>query len=189
MPKRRAKRVNPRNKPVPKKRFDRAAIIQEASYGNLYYGWLLVIHTMLEQGAKTPEELKNIWNAEDQVRITDSLKTWQIRDAEKIMGLKEPYPNLELHKARSEVEIEAFRRKAEKRALHTALSSIALGLDSTSLFDPEQLRQIFSNVALTLAEIESGCNSYKQLEEDVFRRGLVINQTDVDIFLETTEEN
>ena len=51
--------------------FDREKIISEESAANLYYAWLLVLHTMLEHEAKTPEEVQRLWNAADQTVIQE----------------------------------------------------------------------------------------------------------------------
>lgn len=53
--------------------------------------------------------------------------------------------------------------------------------------DHAEQRRIFSNAALTLAEIENGYNSYKQLAGEIKRHGLVIEQTEEDIFLRVIE--
>ena len=57
------KRVNPRRIPMPKGSFDLDAIINEASLGNLYYAWLLVLHAILEYDAETPEEKQRFLDA------------------------------------------------------------------------------------------------------------------------------
>lgn len=187
MAKKKIKRVNPRRIPLERGEFDRAAIIKDVSYANLYFGWLLVLHAMLEQEAKTPDEVKRLWNAADRACVEEGLKAWEIHEAEQLMGLKEPHPNLNTYLVRSPVELEAFRRKARENAVFIALCSICLGLDNGGLLDREQLRRIFANVSLTLAEIESGCTSYDKLAADITRHGLTVNETDAEITLNATE--
>ena len=177
------KRVNPRRIPMPKSSFDRDVIINEASSGNLYYAWLLVLHTMLELEAKTPEEVQRLWNAADQTVIQEYISNWRLTEAAKIMGYELPYPTLEFRDVRSEAELTIYKRKAKENALHTALASICLGLDATGQLDRAQLRRIFSNVALTVAEVERGYTSYDQLAKAVTSFGLSVEQTDEDILL------
>lgn len=183
MPKRKAKRVNPRRIPMAKSQFDSSAVTMEVSYGNRYFGWLLVLHAMLEQGVKTAEEIKDIWNTSEDSVLHLKLEQWERDEATTLMGLKEPYPNLNLHKVKSEAEAEVYRRKAKKNAIYYALCSISLGLKATGLVSDAEQQRIFPNVALTLAEIESGCNSYDQLAAEIRRHGLSLEQTDEDIFL------
>ena len=181
------KRVNPRRIPLAKDKIDKAAIINDVSYANLYYAWLLVLYAMLEQEAKTPDEVKRLWNAADRACVEEGLKTWEIHDAEQLMGLKEPHPNLNMYAVRSLAELEAFKRKARENAVFIALCSICLGLDNGGLLDKAQLRRVFANVSLTLAEIESSCTSYDQLAADITRHGLSVNETDAEISLSSTE--
>lgn len=183
MPKKKQRRVNPHRIPMAKSKFNKEAIINDVSYGNLYYGWLLVLHSMLEHCAKTPDEIQYLWNAADKTAIQESVKSWELHKAEEIMGIMEPYPNLDFHNIRSEADLAAYRRKAGKNAIHIALCSICLGLDATERLDRAQLRAIFSNAALTLAEIEGGCSSYDQIAREIMRHGLSVDQSEEDISL------
>lgn len=187
MPNKRGKRVNPRRIPMAKSAFGPAAVMNEESYGNRYYGWVLVLHAMLEQGIKTADEIKRIWDAANSAMLHLTLKSWEIHDAELLMGLKEPYPHLDPQMVRSEAEAAVYRRKARKNAIFFALCSISLCLEATGMADHAEQRRSFSNAALTLAEIENGYNSYKQLAGEIKRHGLVIEQTEEDIFLRVIE--
>lgn len=181
------KRVNPRRIPLAKDKFDKAAIINDVSYANLYYAWLLVLHAMLEQEAKSPDEVKRLWNAADRACVEEGLKLREIHEAEQLMGLKEPYPNLNMYIVNSPAELEKFKQKARKNAIFIALCSICLGIDEGGMLDREQIGRIFANVALTLAEIEHGCTSYDKLAVEITSHGLTVNETDVEISLNSTE--
>ena len=65
------------------------------------------------------------------------------------------------------MELEAFKKKVAKVAIHTALSVICLGLDSTGRFSEEDFHRIFLGADLTLAEIESGVNSFEEIEQSL----------------------
>lgn len=182
------KRINPRRIPMGKGKFDRDAIINDVSYANLYFGWLLVLHAMLEQEAKSADDVKKLWNTANRAFVEQGLKSWEIHEAETIMGLKEPHPNLGSYRVKSEAELEAFRRKARENSTFLALCSICLGLDSGEELSREQLRRIFSNVALTLAEIESGCTSYQQLAVEITRHGLSVTETETEVCLEPVKQ-
>ena len=172
MPKK--KRTNPRKIPISPSSdelitYDKAEMLQRASAGNSVYAWLLVLHTMLYQEAQSPGEVRQAWDAADAAPTRGVLKPSEMRRAEAITGLALPYPNLEAQPIRSKGDAIVFQKKARERALCLALFSISLGLADTKLYDETQLRRIFSNVDLTLAEIENGQNSYSRLMEDVDR--------------------
>jgi len=181
------KRVNPRRIPMPKSSFDRDVIINEASSGNLYYAWLLVLHAMLEYEAETPEERRRLLNAANQTTIRENISDWRLMEAAKLMGREQPHPTLGFREARSKAELAAYMRKARQNALHTALASICLGLDDTGQIDRTRLRRIFSNVALTVAEIESRHSSYDELAKAVSSYGLSVDETDEDVLLTKVE--
>ena len=179
MPKR--KRVNPRKKPISPSSdelisYDRAEILRQASSGNSVYAWLLVLHTMIYHEAKSTDEVRQAWDAADTAPFHEVLTPSEIRRAEAITGLTIPYPNLEIQPIRSKGEAIAFQRKAREKALYLALFSISLGLESAMFYDETQLRRIFSNVELTLAEIDSGHSSYSRLVQDVDRSAEAIGR-------------
>lgn len=77
-------------------------------------------------------------------------------------------------------DLERFKQKVFKIAIHTALCVICLGLDSTKRFSGDDLRQIFFNVDLTLSEIDHGCNSFDAIENALNQSGLTIERIDDD---------
>jgi len=82
-----------------------------------------------------------------------------------VMGVPNPCPHLDPDSVKSPIELERFRKKLRKVALHTALCVVCLGLAATKQFEDEDLRRIFLGVDLTQAEIERGINSYAEIEE------------------------
>lgn len=180
----RGRRVNPHRIPISTGKFNKQAIIRAANRQDLYFGWLLVLHSMLDQGIKTPDEVKQMLDSlgEDQIRV--KLMAWEMRKAEELMGIKEPYPNLEFYDPKSEGDVIAFARKAAENAIHIALCSISLCLDTAELLNRDELRKTFSNVAITLAEIEGGCNSYERISADMELHHLSITHTDKNIELQ-----
>ena len=138
---------------MPKSSFDRDVIINEASSGNLYYAWLLVLHAMLEYEAETPEERRRLLNAANQTTIQENIRDWRLMEAAKLMGREQPYPTLGFREARSKAELAAYMRKARQNALHTALASICLGLDDTGQIDRTRLRRIRSMRSLQVFSI------------------------------------
>ena len=185
MAKGKSKKVNPRRMPMIKKQFSKEAVLEEANYGNLYYGWLLVLHTMLEQSNLTVEAVKSFWDEANTTALSGSRSSYEIERAEGIMGIRKPYPNLDLMPVRSPVDLERYRRKARKNAIHIALCSICLGLDASEHYASEGLSNLFMNAMLTMAEIESGCTTFDTLSDEIAAKGVKLEQTEDDIFLIT----
>ena len=153
----------------------------------MYFAWLLVLHAMLEYEAETPEEKQRLLDAANQTLIQETISNWRLMEAVKLMGYEQPYPTLEFREVRSEADLASFKRKARKISLHAALASICIGLDETGQIDRTRLRRIFSNVALTVAEIESGHSSYDELAKAVSSYGLSVDETDEDVLLTIVE--
>lgn len=124
---------------------------------------------------------------ETETVIRENISNWRLMEAAKLMGYEQPYPTLGFREARSETELAVYKRKARQNALHTALASICIGLDETGKIDRTRLRRIFSNVALTVAEIESGHTSYDELAKTVLSYGLSVDETEEDVLLTTVE--
>ena len=188
MAKRKSKRVNSHRIPIGSIISNKQAIIRAASRDNLYFGWLFVLHALLDQSIKTPDEVKRIWDSIGKGSIRVKLKNSEVRRAEELIGLKEPYPYLEKYSPRTEGEAIVFARKAAKNSIHLALCSIGLSLNDTGLFGREELLKVFSNVSITIAEIESGCGSYEQLLMEIERYHLTVQHSDRGIELRVMEE-
>ena len=63
-----------------------------------------------------------------------------------------------------------FKKKVQKVALQVALSVIYLGLKGTGRFSEDELKKIFFSADLTMAEIESGTNSFENIEKELLNR-------------------
>ena len=178
------KKVNPRRVPLPKKAIDKDAIIEEAMKDDMAHAWLLVASALLDMGYENISELSDAVNryietgstldSESQnLQVKAAWRLKEHRDAEmrrarEIIGI----PNMRLNsdKIKSPVELEAFKRKVRHVALQTALSVIYLGLEATRQFSLDELKKIFFSADLTLAEIESGVNSFEQIERELLNR-------------------
>ena len=178
------KKVNPRRVPLPKKAIDKDAIIEEAMKDDMAHAWLLVASVLLDMGYENISELSDAVNryietgstldSESQnLQVKAAWRLKEHRDAEmrrarEIIGI----PNMRLNsdKIKSPVELEAFKRKVRHVALQTALSVIYLGLEATRQFSLDELKKIFFSADLTLAEIESGVNSFEQIERELLNR-------------------
>ena len=66
---------------------------------------------------------------------------------------------------KSPVQLEAFKKKVYRVAIHTALCVLCLGLEH-QLPDVD-LKRLFLNVSLTMAEIDAGITTYDSLEADI----------------------
>ena len=178
------KKVNPRRVPLPKKAIDKDAIIEEAMKDDMAHARLLVASALLDMGYENITELSDAVNryietgstldSESQnLQVKAAWRLKEHRDAEmrrarEIIGI----PNMRLNsdKIKSPVELEAFKRKVRHVALQTALSVIYLGLEATRQFSLDELKKIFFSADLTLAEIESGVNSFEQIERELLNR-------------------
>lgn len=178
------KKVNPRRIPLPKNAINKDAIIEEAMKDDMAHAWLLVASALVDMGCENISELSDAVNRFIETGSTLDSETqniqeeaaWRLkehRDAEMrrardIIGI----PNMRLNsdKIKSPVELASFKKKVQKVALHTALSVIYLGLEATGQFSLEELKKVFFSADLTLAEIESGVNSFEKLERDLLNR-------------------
>ena len=178
------KKVNPRRIPLPKKAIDKDAILEEAMKDDMEQAWLLVASALADRGYENISELSDAVNrfvetgsAQDaEIQNMQGKTAWRMkehRDAEmrrarEIVGI----PDLRLNpdKIRSPVELETFKRKVKRVALYTALTVVYLGLEATGQFEMEELKRVFLSADLTMAEIESGVNSFEQIERDLLNR-------------------
>ena len=165
------KKVNPRRVPLAKSAIDKNAIIEEAMKDDMSHAWLLVASSLVEQEHISADELSELSDAVNAYISNKTFKSGsdnsELTRAEKLMGKNNPYKNLDPSRIHSPVELEAFKKKVAKVAIHTALSVICLGLDSTGRFSEEDFHRIFLGADLTLAEIERGVNSFEEIEQSL----------------------
>ena len=184
MPKKRSKKINPRRIPMAKRTFDREAMLEEATKDDMYRAWLLVLNALVEQGRAEPDEFPALLDDVDDYmasqRFLGDGKDGEIARAEKLMGISSPHPNLRPDSVKSAVELECFRKKVFRIATHIALCVICLGFNAAGRFTEDELRLIFFNADLTLAEIDDGRVSYDGLEEALRGYGVEIERRDDD---------
>ena len=163
------KKTNPRRIPLAKREIKNDALLEEAMQDDMTHAWLLVANTMVEQNHIKPKELAALSDSVNRYikdnAMSDNAKKIEMSKAEKLMGVPNPCPHLDPDSVKSPIELERFRKKLRKVALHTALCVVCLGLAATKQFEDEDLRRIFLGVDLTQAEIERGINSYAEIEE------------------------
>ena len=99
---------------------------------------------------------------------------YELQRIESLIGLQPRYGHLDASYVKSSHELKKFKKKVEKVAVHTSLCVVAFGLEASKLFSTEQLRRIFFNVDLTLAEIDAGLNSYKELEAILAEKSMIV---------------
>lgn len=176
------KRVNPHRKPISKESVDSKAILEEATEDDIYRAWLLVGNAIIDLDIVHASELPILSDevnrfianpASERKRASEMLR------AETKIGIKKPYGVLDPHGIHSEAELKTFKSKVYRLATFTALCVLYLGLESTMKFDELQLRRIFLNTDLTLAEIDRGLNSYENLEQTL---GEALKSASPDIF-------
>ena len=173
------KRVNPRRIPLAKSAIDKDAIVEEAMKDDMSHAWLLVASSLVEQEHISAYELSELSDAVNAHISNKTFKSgsdnYELTRAEKLMGKNNPYKNLDPSRIHSPVELEAFKKKVAKVAIHTALSVICLGLDSTGRFSEEEFHRIFLGADITLAEIERGVNSFEEIEQTLISQLVKIN--------------
>ena len=178
------KRVNPHRIPLAKSAIDKDAILEEAMHGDMYRAWLLVINAMVELELVQVTELPSMADAVN-IYISNSSRSPasqqnEINRAEKLMGIQNPYENLDPNTIKSPVELVKFKKKVFRVATHTALCVICLGLEAAGRFSKEDLRRLFFNVDLTLTEIEAGCSSYESIEKCLAEKSVKVEVDDGD---------
>ena len=161
------KNTTPRRIPLPKSEIDSQAILEEATKEDVYRAWLLVGTAILNLNLASTEEIPALADTVNQFIATsgnDRQNAADMRRAESMIATKKPYGVLDPKGIRSAAELESFKRKVYKLATYTALCVLFLGLERSGRFDEDQMKRIFLNVDLILAEIDRGMNTYKQLE-------------------------
>ena len=159
------KKVNPRRIPLAKREINKDAILQETMHGKMDDAWILVANALNESGYTNLSELNE--SVGDYIDRTSGKK--DISHAEELMGIKTSV-RMDLSKVNSPVELESFKKKLNWTAIRTALGVICLGLDATGQFTEDELKKLFLNVDLSLAEVESGLTSYDAIERDLLNR-------------------
>ena len=172
--------MNPRRIPIPKSMIDRNEILEEATREDMYRAWLLVFNALAEQSRIEIDEIPALVDDVKRHMGSSSLHDDKLALAERIMGIPVPYKNLDPDNIKSLIELERFKQKVYQIAIHTSLSVICLGFNSTGRFTEDELRQIFFNVDLTLSEIDHGCNSFNEIENTLKQCGLTIERVDDD---------
>lgn len=185
------RRTNKNRIPISAASINEERIIGEASIGNMFYAWLLVIPTLMEQESVSRERIQKLWDIgngyiENPQTIGSNVSA-VTKEIESIIGLPEPYPMIDFTKVRTEGDLAVLKRKLKKNALHAALCIIALAMKSTKLYSSEDLRRIFFNVDLTMAEIGSNATSYEHLLEKVRSYGIELSEGADDMGLATRE--
>ena len=119
-------------------------------HGDMYRAWLLVINAMVELELVQVTELPSMADAVNTYISNSSRSTVsqqnEIKRAEKLMGIQNPYENLDPNTIKSPVELVKFKKKVFRVATHTALCVICLGLEATGRFSTEDFRRLFVTV-------------------------------------------
>ena len=158
------KKLNPKRIPIAKREINTEKIVEEAMKDDMAHAWLLVTGPLLSY--ISIDELGEMADAVNRFikKGSESGKNDLARISEIVQTKK---PRVDPSGIRSAVDLEKFRKKVERIALHTGLCVVCLGLESTGRFSNEDLKQIFFSADLTLAEIESGVNSYDEIEREL----------------------
>ena len=150
----------------------------------MYRAWLLVLNALVEQGRAEPDEFPALVDDVDDYMTSPAFcgdrRDGEIARAEKLMGISSPYPSLSPENVRCPAELERFKQKVFRIATHVALCVVCLGLEAAGRFDEDELRLIFFNADLTLAEIDEGRVSYDGLEEALRGYGVSVKRMDDD---------
>ena len=169
MPQKRKKKVNPHRIPLAKSEIDKDAILSEAMKDDMYHAWLLVVNAILEQEQIPKSDIPALADTVNKyissVSFHHKSKEDEMKSAEQLMGIRGMPENLNPDTIKSPIELARFKEKVSKVATHTALCVVCLGLEATGRFQAEDLRRLFFNVELTLAEIDSGLNSFSDIEK------------------------
>ena len=158
------KKTNPRRTPLPRNALDKDAILEEAVKDDVAHAWLLVAGPLLDRGYELPPLADAVSAYVNSATLKDN-KAAMTR-AEAALGIKKMH--LDPDRVKSPVELEAFKKKVRRIAIQTALCVIYLALER--LIDKDELKEIIFSADLTLAEVESGINSFDELQEELLER-------------------
>jgi len=163
------KKTNPRRIPIARKDIDTNAVVEEAMKDDLIHAWLLTADALISLEHINPDELSGLADAVNRYIEKGSKQgKEEIVRAEKIVATKKPRVNPNY--VRSPYDLEKFKKKVERIALQTGLCVICLGLESTGKFSEDDLKRIFFAADLTLAEIDSGVNSYENIQNELLKK-------------------
>ncbi len=158
------KKTNPRRTPLPRNALDKDAILEEAVKDDMAHAWLLVAGPLLDRGHYLPP----LADAVSAYVNSDTLKDNKaaMTRAEAALGIKKMH--LDPDRVKSPVKLAAFKKKVRRIAIQTALCVIYLALER--LIDKDELKEIIFSADLTVAEVESGINSFDAIQEELLGR-------------------
>lgn len=173
MVKKHTKRVNPRKIPVSANMKDVDRILAEAGKDNLYFAWLLVMSNLMDQEQEDAPVIAELWESVKTYNETHREIKWvDIHRAEQLFGFCIPCRNVRLETIRNAAELESVRSRLRKNSVAVAICALLLGIKHSGYYSDAELKRLYLNVELTLAEIENGSNTYKKLLKEVERRGI-----------------
>ena len=192
MVKSKKKRVNPNKVSLSKDEIDEEKMMIEASKGNMYYAWLLLLPTLAEEPGMTRKQIVEIWDAVNeyasQLRPANLNASEETKRAEHLMGLHMPHPYIDLDHIRTKGDLLAAKRKLKEDALHSALCIICLGLEGMHRFSHDEIGRLFFNADITLAEIQSGNRSYAQIAEELREKRIILQDSNEDMLIVDEDE-
>ena len=163
-----------------RREIDTDAILEEATKDDIYNAWLLVCTALIEQEMISFDEIAEMTDSVNRYiknpPSSEASKEEKTRHAEQLMGICCPYDHINPGNIKSAVELEKFKKKVWKVAIHTSLCVLCLGLEATGKYSPQDLRKIFFGVDITFAEIEHGLTSFSELEKQLAARGVVLER-------------
>lgn len=188
MPAKKHKRVNPNKVPISRDEVDVDKLIYSAGTGNLYLAWLLLMPTLCGYDGMVGERLIKTLNMAN-AYITKPFSASkniakETKRVEELIGRGMPHPHIDMDRIKTKGDMAAVNRKLRENALHSALCLLCMGLEATEQFSEEQLKYLFLNADLTLAEIESGCRTYDSILEELREKGVTFVNTGKHIHVE-----
>lgn len=171
------KKINPRRIPIAKREINTESIVEEAMKDDMAHAWLLVVGPLLNY--ISADELEQTAESVNSFIRNHSAGKEELERVSRLIETKKP--RVDPSYIHSAVDLEKFRRKVERIALHTGLCAICLGLESTDRFSKEELKRIFFSADLTLAEIESGVNSYEEIDQELVKHMIKIEMEGEDL--------
>lgn len=167
------KKTNPRRIPIARKDVNTEEVIEEAMKDDMAHAWLLTVDALVNQEHINPDELPGFADAVNRYIERGSRQGREdIARAEKMVATKKP--RVDPSYVRSPYDLEKFKKKVERIALQTGLCVICLGLESTGKLREEDLKRIFFTADITLAEIDSGVNSYENIEKELLNKAVTL---------------